>query len=62
MSQVRVVGVDHDKAAAMRRGFIDSMKRELSAQGAVVPPVKVRRVPSIPRTALGKAPLIKAYC
>jgi hypothetical protein len=27
----------------------------------MVPPVKVRRVPTIPRTTVGKAPLIKSY-
>jgi phenylacetate-CoA ligase len=41
--------------------LIDSLRRELGAQGAVVPPVKVRRVPNIPRTTVGKAPLIKSY-
>src|SRR5215203_5313929 len=52
--------------SGVREGFadvtlVDSLKRELAAQGAIVPPVKVRRVPTIPRTIVGKAPLIKAY-
>jgi phenylacetate-CoA ligase len=38
----------------------DSLRRELAAQGALVPSVEVRRVPAIPRTGTGKAPLIKA--
>jgi hypothetical protein len=41
--------------------LIDALRRELEAQGVIVPPVKVRRVPTIPRTTVGKAPLIKAY-
>jgi phenylacetate-CoA ligase len=53
--------------SGVHEGFADgiliaSMKSELAAQGVVVPRIKVRRVPSIPRTALGKAPLIKANC
>ena len=52
--------------SGVREGFadvtlVDSLKRELAAQGAIVPPVKVRRVPTIPRTIVGKAPLIKSY-
>jgi phenylacetate-CoA ligase len=51
--------------SGVREGFadstmVDSLKRELAAQGALVPPVKVRRVATIPRTKVGKAPLIKA--
>jgi phenylacetate-CoA ligase len=51
--------------SGVREGFadatlVDSLRRELEAQGALVPPVKVRRVPAIPRTTVGKAPLIKA--
>jgi hypothetical protein len=49
----------------VREGFadaalIDSLRRELEAQGAIVSPVKVRRVPNIPRATVGKAPLIKS--
>jgi hypothetical protein len=40
--------------------LIESLRQELAAQGAIVPSVEVRRVPAIPRTAVGKAPLIKA--
>lgn len=48
-----------------RVGFADdtlvsSLEKELAAQGAVVPPVRVRRVPSVPKGAMGKAPLIMA--
>ena len=51
--------------SGVREGFtgaslIDSLRQELGAQGAIVPPVKVRHVPNIPRTTVGKAPLIKA--
>ncbi|MDF2701579.1 MAG: coenzyme synthetase, partial [Rubrobacteraceae bacterium] len=50
----------------VREGFadaalIDSLRRELGTQGVIVPPVKVRHVPNIPRTTVGKAPLIKSY-
>jgi phenylacetate-CoA ligase len=52
--------------SGVREGFtdaalIDSLRREFEAQGTIVPPVKVRRVPTIPRTAVGRAPLIKSY-
>jgi phenylacetate-CoA ligase len=52
--------------SGVREGFadatlIDSLRQELAAQGAIVPPVKVRRVPNIPRTRVGKAPLSKSY-
>jgi phenylacetate-CoA ligase len=50
-------GVREDFADA---ALIDSLRRELEAQGVIVPPVKVSRVPTIPRTTVGKAPLIKA--
>jgi phenylacetate-CoA ligase len=51
--------------SGVREGFadatlVDSLRRELESQGALVPPVKVRRVPAIPRTTVGKAPLIKS--
>jgi len=52
--------------SGVRKGFadatlIDSLRQELTAQGAIVPPVKVRHVPNIPRTTVGKAPLIKSF-
>jgi phenylacetate-CoA ligase len=52
--------------SGVREGFaeatlIDSLRHELGAQGAIVPPVKVRRVPNIPRTTVGKVPLIRSY-
>ena len=52
--------------SGVREGFadatlIDSLRQELAAQGAIVPPVEVRRVPNVPRTTVGKAPLIKSY-
>jgi phenylacetate-CoA ligase len=51
--------------SGVREGFaeatlIDSLRQELGAQGAIVPPAEVRHVPTIPRTTVGKAPLIKA--
>ena len=51
--------------SGVREGFADSalielLRREIEAQEAIVPPLKVRRVPAIPRTKVGKAPLIKA--
>ena len=51
--------------SGVREGFVDAtlvdlLRRELEAQGAIVPPVEVRRVSDIPRTATGKAPLIKS--
>ena len=51
--------------SGVREGFadatlVDSLRRELEAQGALVPPVRVRRVPAIPRTTVGKAPLIRS--
>jgi phenylacetate-CoA ligase len=52
--------------SGVREGFanttlLNSLRRELEDQGVVVPPVKVRRVATIPRTTVGKAPLIKSY-
>src|SRR5215218_522650 len=41
--------------------LIDPLRRELEVQGVIVPPVEVRRVVTIPRTTVGKAPLIKAH-
>ena len=41
--------------------LIDSIRRELEVQQVIVPPVKVRHVPTIPRTTVGKAPLIKVH-
>lgn len=38
----------------------DELRRALAAQGARVPPVRVKHVPAIPRSATGKAPLIKS--
>lgn len=37
-----------------------ALARELSGVGAAVPPISVKRVGAIPRTALGKAPLIRS--
>jgi hypothetical protein len=52
--------------SGVREGFADaaladSLRRELEAQGVIMSPVKVRRVATIPRTTVGKAPLIKSY-
>jgi putative adenylate-forming enzyme len=51
--------------SGVQKGYVDdvladSLRRELAAQGALAPSVKVRRVPAITRTKVGKAPLIKA--
>ena len=37
-----------------------TLRQALSEQGAIVPPVEVQRVESIPKSAAGKAPLIKS--
>ncbi len=48
------------------RGTLDeeavasSVRQALAKQGAVIPPVQVQRVTSIPKNASGKAPLIKS--
>jgi phenylacetate-CoA ligase len=52
--------------SGVREGFADAaliepLRRELEDQGVRVPLVKVMRVPNIPRTTVGKAPLIKSY-
>lgn len=41
-------------------GLVEELSRALAAEGAIVPPVRVRHVPAIPRSATGKAPLIKS--
>jgi phenylacetate-coenzyme A ligase PaaK-like adenylate-forming protein len=41
-------------------GLVASLSAALSAQGVVPPEIRVREVAAIPRTALGKAPLITA--
>jgi len=38
----------------------DTLRQELAEQGAIIPRVEVQRVESIPKTAAGKAPLIKS--
>ena len=40
--------------------LVESLRSALAAQGVRVPAVRTRMVPAIPRTALGKAPLIQA--
>lgn len=37
------------------------IKRSLAQDGVQVPPIRVQRVAEIPKTAAGKAPLVKAY-
>ena len=49
----------------VREGFADgtladALREELAARGVIAPQVEVRRVETIPRTPLGKAPLIKS--
>lgn len=41
-------------------GIAAALRRELAAQGVVVPPIRVRRVRAIPRTATGKTLLIRS--
>jgi putative adenylate-forming enzyme len=38
--------------------LLDTMQHTLAAQGVVVPPIRIQRVASIPKSANGKAPLI----
>jgi len=40
--------------------LVDTVRQALAEQGAIVPHVEVQRVDSIPKTAAGKAPLIKS--
>jgi len=40
--------------------LVQRLQQALIAQGAVVPPISVHRVETIPRAALGKTPLIKS--
>src|SRR6266571_2805272 len=40
--------------------LVDSLRQALREQGAIVPCIEVQRVTSIPKTAAGKAPLIKS--
>jgi putative adenylate-forming enzyme len=54
---VLVSGLREDVAAETIR---DALSQALAAQGAVVPPIQVQHVDAIPKTAAGKAPLIKA--
>ena len=51
--------------SGVRDGFADAtladaLRQALIVQGVIAPPITVRRVPTIPQTAAGKAPLIKA--
>lgn len=51
--------------AALRDGFdetslLSSLRRALEACGAIPPPLHIERVAAIPKTAAGKAPLIRA--
>ena len=41
--------------------LIDQLSRSLGHEGAVVPYIRVQRIAEIPKTASGKAPLVKAY-
>jgi acyl-coenzyme A synthetase/AMP-(fatty) acid ligase len=38
----------------------DTLRQALAEQGAIVSHVEVQRVPTIPKTAAGKVPLIKS--
>jgi phenylacetate-coenzyme A ligase PaaK-like adenylate-forming protein len=41
-------------------GLVEELRRALAEAGAIVPPIRVLHVPAIPRSATGKAPLIKS--
>jgi phenylacetate-coenzyme A ligase PaaK-like adenylate-forming protein len=41
-------------------GLVEELRRVLAAEGAAVPAIRVQHVPAIPRSATGKAPLIKS--
>jgi phenylacetate-CoA ligase len=40
--------------------LVETLRQALSEQGAIVPRIELQRVESIPKTAAGKAPLIKS--
>jgi hypothetical protein len=53
---------EHQGRAGLRGRYPDLLASAgTRAQGVIVPPVKVRRVPNIPRPTVGKAPLIKSH-
>ena len=41
--------------------LLDELHQALTAQGAIVPPIRIQRVTTIPRNASGKAPLIVSH-
>jgi hypothetical protein len=41
--------------------LIDQLTRSLTQEGVLVPSIQVQHVADIPKTASGKAPLVKAY-
>jgi putative adenylate-forming enzyme len=41
-------------------GLVNELSRALKSEGALVPRIRIRRVSAIPRSATGKAPLIKS--
>jgi hypothetical protein len=45
----------------MDETLIDQLTRSLAQAGVRAPYIHVQRVAAIPKTAAGKAPLIKAY-
>jgi hypothetical protein len=42
-------------------GLVADLRRELEALGVVMTAIRVERVDHVPRTAAGKAPLVRAY-
>jgi hypothetical protein len=42
-------------------GLVDQIRKSLAQEGARVPYIRIQHVSEIPKTAAGKAPLIKAY-
>src|SRR5690606_33462571 len=55
---LRITGVRNGLAD---EALTDQLTRSLAQEGVVVPSIQVQRVAEIPKTASGKAPLIKAY-
>ena len=66
MDVVPVSGWQLIQQADTRNGLADEklvsqIRRSLAQEGAHVPYIRIQHVPEIPKTASGKAPLIKAY-
>jgi len=55
---LRITGV---RNGLTDEGLTEQLARSLAQEGVVVPSIQVQRVAEIPKTASGKAPLVKAY-